>query len=139
MKKCNNGHDQTKDNIYVDKNGKKDCRICIRKRSNKWKKNNPDKVNLMMTNWRKKNRNKTRKYEFTFYAKNPSVIKERRLSYNKDWEDKRMRYRRWSSEEDRMVLDFNGTKRDLSKILERSVQAIGTRRSLLKNKLLPKK
>lgn len=67
-----------------------------------------------------------------------SILTRRRLrqKYNKKYYARTRGYdkREWTDEEDVMVLEHDITDTELSKILERSVAAIQTRRCILKRK-----
>jgi signal recognition particle GTPase len=109
------------------------CKICLIEKTNKWRKNNRDKLNQCSKNWYQNNKDKKSEY-FEKYRlesseklketgrkyreKNKEIIKQKKKIYNENYKQKRNELRREKLKTDILFKLVNSVRSRLRKYLK---------------------
>jgi hypothetical protein len=66
---CVNGHLYTEETLYIGSKGERNCRICRKEASLRYKAAHPDKVKARVDDWRERNKDHVREYARDRYAR----------------------------------------------------------------------
>jgi len=121
---CTVGHELTKENTWVTPgSGQRCCRICITIKNQAYYQKNKEEI-----------LRKQKGYSQKWRKENPEKYKlAEKKRFNCGVHKDTHRHRLWTKEEIEFMLSFSGTRRELGKLINRSMRSIGRKRWEVKN------